>query len=119
MMNYPYTPGIPLSRERLDVMRIRFALEWPLAEIARLIHAVGGRIVNDGRGGLVVVKGGKSMNAYNHDEECAPVVDDHAPILSICASCGWAIEEGYLLCLECEAELDRETADHGRFGVGA
>lgn len=58
MMNYPYTPGIPLSREHLDVMRLRFAPEWPLAEIARLIQSVGGRIVNDGRGGLVVVKGG-------------------------------------------------------------
>lgn len=57
---YPYRPGVPLSREQSQIMAIRFSPDWTLVEIAQAVRKMGGRLANDNRGGLVVVRSEQS-----------------------------------------------------------
>lgn len=56
---YRYSAQERMTRAQLDVMRVRFAPDWTLFEVAKAVSGMGGRLVNDGKGGLVVVRDSK------------------------------------------------------------
>ncbi len=56
---YPYRPSEPLTRDACQVMSVRFAPDWTMVEVAKAVSGMGGKLANDGKGSLIVVRADK------------------------------------------------------------